>query len=76
MKTVVRNNTAELTANMQAEAGKVLTGHWEGKSLLNLLGQQKKYRYEAFEQWFFWAYRTRNRIRTILNTRNKIHGET
>ena len=37
---------------MQAEAGKVLTGHWEGKSLLNLLGQQKKYRYEAFEQWF------------------------
>ena len=27
VKKVVRNNTAELTANMQAEAGKVLTGH-------------------------------------------------
>ncbi|BDQ61572.1 TPA: HK97-gp10 family putative phage morphogenesis protein [Enterococcus faecalis] len=42
VKKVVRNNTAELTANIQAEAGKVLTGHWEGKKFVKPTGATKR----------------------------------
>lgn len=42
VKQIVKQNTAELTANMQVEAGKVLTGHWEGKKFVKPTGTTKR----------------------------------
>ncbi len=42
VKKVVRNNTDTLTANTEAEAEKVLTGHWEGKKFVKPTGATKR----------------------------------
>lgn len=42
VKTIVKTNTAELTAGMQNEAQLVLTGHWEGKKFVKPTGATKR----------------------------------
>lgn len=42
VKTIVKTNTAELTAEMQRESQLVLTGHWEGKNFVKPTGATKR----------------------------------
>ncbi|MFK4568385.1 HK97-gp10 family putative phage morphogenesis protein [Enterococcus sp. UD-01] len=42
VKTIVKTNTAELTAEMQRESQIVLTGHWEGKKFVKPTGATKR----------------------------------
>ena len=42
VKTIVKTNTAELTAAMQIESQLVLTGHWEGKKFVKPTGTTKR----------------------------------
>lgn len=42
VKTVVKNNTAELTKEMQRESQRVLTGHWENGKFVNPTGATKR----------------------------------